>query len=261
MQLPLEILKLIFLRLFYLNPVKMGAIVDFASTCRQLRSSRPPAKAGDVVAGNVERVVLGSRIYSFRQARVQSVDLLTESLSAFEELDRLAIVDSLTLKTAFLLKHMPFSARLKDICVTLGSEIVDLDFLATYTNLMGLTIRDGLLLRDISALLHCKLDMLSIMFYTFKDMSFLSNLTMLKKIMLFRCCNVTDISHLRHLTALEWLSIDYCPRITDISCLVDFNCLSYFFMTGFAGTVPQSLYDTINDFNVYDTDWEQIPHA
>jgi hypothetical protein len=199
MQLPLEILKLIFLQLFYLNPVKMRAIVDFASTCSQLRSSRPPAKAGDVVAGNVERVVLGSRIYRFRQARVQSVDLLTESLSAFEELDRLAIVDSLTLKTADLLKHMPFSARLKDICVALGSEIVDLDFLATYTQLTRLTIRDGLLLRDISALSHCKLDMLSIMFYTLKDLCLLSELTMLKRFMLYRCCNVTDISYLRHI--------------------------------------------------------------
>jgi hypothetical protein len=261
MQLPLEILKLIFLQLFYLNPVKMRAIVDFASTCSQLRSSRPPAKAGDVVAGNVERVVLGSRIYRFRQARVQSVDLLTESLSAFEELDRLAIVDSLTLKTADLLKHMPFSARLKDISVALGSEIVDLDFLATYTQLTRLTIRDGLLLRDISALSHCKLDMLSIMFSTLKDLSLLSELTMLKRFMLYRCCNVTDISYLRHLTALEWLSIHHCPRITDISCLVGLNFLSFYLMTGFAGNVPPSLYNTVDEIHVYDAHFNYILNA
>jgi hypothetical protein len=261
MQLPIEILKLISVLLFSLDRRKMGTIVDFASTCRQLRSSRPPANAGHVVAGNVERVLLGSRTYRFCLARFQSVSLLTESLFAFQQLEHVVFVDRLTLETADILKHIRFGARLKKLNVALSSEIVDLNFLATYRKLTHLTITGGELLCDISALLHCKLDMLSIFNSTLKDLSFLSNLTMLKKITLLRCCNVTDISHLRHLTALEWLSIDYCPRITDISCLVDFNCLSYFSMTGFAGTVPQSLYDTINDFNVYDADWEQIPHA
>jgi hypothetical protein len=250
-KLPLEILKMIFLQLFYLNTVKMSAIVDFASTCRQLRSSRPPANAGHVVAGNVESVVLGSRIYSFCRARVQSVSLLMKSMFAFEQLEHVVFMDRLTLETADILKHMPFRARIKNLSVNLdvllGSNVVDLNFLATYTRLTHLTITGGGLLHDISALLHCKLHMITIFNSSLKDLSLLSKLTMLKMVMLLRCNNVTDISSLRHLTALEWLSIDHCPRITDISCLVECNCLSYCSMPGFAGTVPQSLYNMIND--------------
>jgi hypothetical protein len=251
---------LIFLQLFYLNKVKMGAIVDFASTCRQLRLSRPPANAGNVVPGNVERVILGSRTYRFCQACVQSVSLLTKISSGFEKLDHLVIVDRLTLETADLLKHMPFRARLKNLSVAIGSKVVDLHFLATFTQLTHLTITGGGLLRDISALLHCKLHMLTIFNSTVKDLSLLPELTMLKRISLVRCCNVTDISYLRHLTALEWLSIHHCPRITDISCLVEFKCLSYYLMTGFAGNVPPSLYNTVDEIHVYDAEFNHIPH-
>jgi hypothetical protein len=264
MQLPIEILKLISVLLFSLDRRKMGTIVDFASTCRQLRSSRPPANAGHVVAGNVERVLLGSRTYRFCRARVQSVSLLTESMFAFEQLEHVVFMDRLTLETADILKHMPFGARIKNLSVNLdlllGSNVVDLDFLATYTRLTHLKITGGGLLHDISALLHCKLHMITIFNSSLKDLSLLSKLTMLKMVMLLRCNNVTDISSLRHLTALEWLSIDYCPRITDISCLVDCKCLSYCSITRFAGTVPQLLYNMINDFNVYDADFNHIPH-
>jgi hypothetical protein len=263
-KLPLEILKMIFLQLFYLDTVNMSAIVDFASTCRQLRSSRPPANAGHVVAGNVESVVLGSRIYSFCRARVQSVSLLVKSMFAFEQLEHVVFMDRLTLETADILKHMPFSARIKNLSVNLdvllGSNVVDLDFLATYTRLTHLKITGGGLLSDISALLNCKLHMITIFNSSLKDLSLLSKLTTLKMVALLRCNNVTDISSLRHLSALEWLSIDYCRRITDISCLVECKRLSFCEITRFAGTVPQLLYNKINDFNVYDADLNPIPH-
>jgi hypothetical protein len=260
-QLPSDMLYCISVRLFLLDRVKMGVIVNFASTCRQLRLSRPPAYAGNVVPGNVERVILGSSTYRFVEAHVQSVSLLTKISSGFKKLDHLVIVDRLTLRAADLMKHTPFSGRLTTLEVALNINIVSLNFLATYTHLMYLGIAGLPFLCDLSALLHCKLQRLAIVDSTVKDLSFLSQLRMLKRFNLERCCNVPDISYLRHLTALEWLSIHHCPRITDISCLVECNRLSYFVMTGFAGNVPPSLYNTVDEIHVYDAEYNNLLHA
>jgi hypothetical protein len=192
-QLPSDMLYCISVRLFLLDRVKMGVIVNFASTCRQLRLSRPPAYAGNVVPGNVERVILGSSTYRFVEAHVQSVSLLTKISSGFKKLDHLVIVDRLTLRAADLMKHTPFSGRLTTLEVALNINIVSLNFLATYTHLMYLGIAGLPFLCDLSALLHCKLQRLAIVDSTVKDLSFLSQLRMLKRFNFERCCNVPDI--------------------------------------------------------------------
>jgi hypothetical protein len=259
-QLPIEILKLISVLLFSLHPLKMGAIVDFASTCRQIRSSRPPANAGKIFPGKVERVILDSRIYRFCQARVQSVFLLIESLSAFVQLDLLVIIDRLTLKTADLLKHMPFSARLKDLTVALGPEIIDLNFLATYTQLTNLTIIGGGSLHDMSGLLYSKVHRLSILTSTVKDMSMFSELRTVKRLILMRCTNITDISPLGQLKGLEWLWLGNCTGVTDISCLVECSDLSWLLMLGFTGIVPPSLRELIPKITSYDSTGRKSLH-
>jgi hypothetical protein len=187
--------------------------------------------------------------------------LLEKISSGFEKLDHLVIVDRLTLRAADLMKHMPFSARLMTLEVPLNINIVGLNFLATYTQLMYLGLAGLAFLCDISALLHCKIQRLSIVDSTVKDLSFLSQLRMLKRFKLERCCNVPDISFLRDLTALEQLSIHHCPRITEISCLVGCKRLTYFVMTGFAGNVPPSLYNTVDEIHVYDADYNKLLHA